>query len=111
MKRTTSFKLSDMTLRQIKELQDALKMSQTELLAIAIDRMYREEIKMSKLTQDEQEQAAQIARFVIESGRVVATDGNIEPASLEVEVSFEASERGIDSATAAAMGEYIAQNV
>lgn len=47
MKRTTSYKLSDMTLRQIKDLQDGLRMSQTELLAIAIDRMYREEIKMS----------------------------------------------------------------
>lgn len=51
MKRTTSFKLSDMTLRQIKELQDSLRMSQTELLAIAIDRMYREEIKMSNKQQ------------------------------------------------------------
>lgn len=109
MKRTTSFKLSDMTLRQIKELQDGLRMSQTELLAIAIDRMYREEIKMNKLSQDEQEQAAQIARFVIENGRVIATDGKPEPESLAVEVSFEASERGIDSATATAMGEYISR--
>ena len=109
MKRTTSYKLSDMTLRQIKELQDGLRMSQTELLAIAIDRMYREEIKMNKLSQDEQEQAAQIAQFVIENGRVIATDGKPEPESLAVEVSFEASERGIDSATAEAMGEYAAR--
>ena len=111
MKRTTSFKLSDLTLRQIKELQDALRMTQTELLAIAVDRMYREEMKMNnKLTQDEQEQAAQIARFVMENGRVIATDGKPEPESIAVEVSFEASERGIDSATAEAMGEYAAQN-
>ena len=109
MKRTTSFKLSDMTLRQIKELQDGLRMSQTELLAIAIDRMYREEIKMNKLSQDEQEQAAQIARFVIENGRVIATDGKLEPESLAVEVSFEASERGIHGDVAEAMGEYISR--
>ena len=111
MKRTTSYKLSDMTLRQIKELQDGLRMSQTELLAIAIDRMYREEIKMSKLTQDQQEQAAQIAQFVIENGRVIATDGKPKPESLAVEVSFEASERGVDGATAEAMGDYAAEQL
>ena len=65
---------------------------------------------METLTQAEQNEALQIAQFVIENGRVESTDGNINPASLAAEVSFEASERGLDSATAEAMGEYAANN-
>ncbi len=43
-KRTTSYRLSDMAKAQIEELVKALNVSRTELLAIAIDRMYQQEI-------------------------------------------------------------------
>ena len=110
-KNARTFRMSAMTERQLAGLSERLGTSLTETLTVAIDRMYREEIKMNKLSQDEQEQAAQIARFVIENGRVIATDGETEPESLAVEVSFEASERGIPGDVATAMGEYAAQNI
>ena len=47
-KRTTSFRLSDMTKAQIEELLIALGVSRTELLSLAIDRMYQQEIVAKK---------------------------------------------------------------
>lgn len=108
--RQTSIQLGDATKRQLEKLKALGFGNQTDVIRVAIDRMYREEVRMSnKLTQEQQEQAAQIAQFVIENGRVAATNGKPQRASLAVEVSFEASERGVDSATAEAMGEYIAR--
>ena len=43
-KSTTSYRLSDMAKAQIEELTETLKMSRTELLSVAIDRMYQQEI-------------------------------------------------------------------
>ena len=67
---------------------------------------------MERLTQEQKEQATQIAKFVVENGRVL-TDGsaNFQRASMAVEVSFEAYERDIDIAIADAMGDYAAQEL
>lgn len=59
-----------------------------------------------ELTQTEQSVALNIARYVIENGRVESGDGGINDESLRVEVSFEAGERGYDDETAEAMATY-----
>ncbi len=105
--RQTTVRLSPATLRQIEALTLNGWGTQSDIIKVSIDRMYREEISVkSALTQDEQEQATQIARFVMEQGRVQSEDGKPLPDSLAAEVSFEASERGFDEATAEAMGDY-----
>ncbi len=108
--RQTTVRLSPATLRQIEALTLNGWGTQSDILKVSIDRMYREEISVrNSLTQDEQEQATQIARFVTEQGRVQSEDGKPQPESLAAEVSFEASERGFDEATAEAMGDYAAR--
>lgn len=62
------------------------------------------------LSQKNQQVAMEIAQFVAENGRVESRGGKFNPASMEVEVSFEASERGFDSKTAEAMGKFAAKN-
>ena len=62
------------------------------------------------MSQKQQNEALQIAQFVLENGRVEANAGKINPASMESEVEFEAAERGHDSNTAAEMGKYAASN-
>jgi len=44
-KKLIAIRASDLTLRQITELQERLGVSQTELVTLAIDRLYREEIQ------------------------------------------------------------------
>jgi hypothetical protein len=62
------------------------------------------------LSQQEQEAATQIARDVVENGRVEMDGDAPNTESLRAEVSFEASERGYSAATAEEMGAYIAKN-
>lgn len=62
------------------------------------------------LSQKDQEVAMQLAQFVAESGRVKSNGGKFNPHSMEVEVSFEAGERGYDSKTAQEMGKHAAKN-
>ena len=63
-----------------------------------------------KLSQTEQNAALQIAQDVTDDGLVIQTQrGTPNKESLRVEVSFEASERGYDAATAEAMGKYAAK--
>ena len=62
------------------------------------------------LTQKQQEEATKLAQFVAENGRVQAKGGKFNPASMEEEVSFEASERGFESKTAQEMGKFAAKN-
>ena len=66
---------------------------------------------MSKetLSDAEKNEALEIARFVVENGRVESIDGELNPDSLETEVEFEASERGHKDADAAEMGKYAAK--
>ena len=44
-KKLIAIRASDLTLRQITELQERLGVSQTELVTLAIDRLYREEVQ------------------------------------------------------------------
>ena len=47
-------------------------------------------------SQEQLNQAAEISKFVVESGRVESDDdGNINSESLRVEVEFECGERGL----------------
>lgn len=62
------------------------------------------------LSQNQQNEAMSIARFVAENGRVASKGGKFVKSSMEAEVSFEASERGHDSRTAQEMGRYAARN-
>ena len=62
------------------------------------------------LSQKNQEVAMQLAQFVSENGRVQAKGGKFNPASMEEEVSLEASERGFESKTAQEMGKFAAKN-
>lgn len=41
-------RISEMTEKQIYELQEVLGMSKTELLTVAIDRLYQAEVEMKK---------------------------------------------------------------
>lgn len=59
-----------------------------------------------KLSQNEQNEALDIARFVIENGRVESGDGGFIDESLRTEVSYEAGERGYDDETAEAMATF-----
>lgn len=43
MKQQINFRASDLTIRQLAQLQNLTGMSQTELISTAVDRMYREE--------------------------------------------------------------------
>jgi hypothetical protein len=63
------------------------------------------------LSQKEQEAATQIARDVVENGRVETNGDALNIESLRVEVSFEAGERGYDAATAEEMAQYAATNI
>ena len=49
MKQQINFRASDLTIRQLAQLQNLTGMSQTELISTAVDRMYREE-KMNTTT-------------------------------------------------------------
>ena len=62
------------------------------------------------LSQNQQNEAMRIARFVAENGRVRSKGGKFVKASMEAEVSFEAGERGHDARTAQEMGRYAARN-
>lgn len=62
------------------------------------------------LSQKNQQVAMEIAQFVAENGRVESKGGKFNSHSMEVEVSFEASERGFDSKTAEEMGKFAAKN-
>lgn len=62
------------------------------------------------LSQKNQEVAMQLAQVVAENGRVKSKGGKFNPASMEEEVSFEASERGFESKTAQEMGKFAAKN-
>jgi hypothetical protein len=46
-KRPTSTRLSDLTTKQLSDLAGMTGLNQTEVISVAIDRMYREETKMS----------------------------------------------------------------
>ncbi len=62
------------------------------------------------LSQNQQNEALKLAKFVVENGRVESKGGKFNPASMEEEVGFEASERGHDARTAQEMGRYAARN-
>jgi hypothetical protein len=47
MKHPTSYRLPQITLDQIEQLRQATQMTQAEIVQTAIDRMFREEIKMT----------------------------------------------------------------
>jgi len=44
-KKLIAIRVSDLTLRQITKLQERLGVSQTELVTLAIDRLYHEEVQ------------------------------------------------------------------
>lgn len=93
--------------QQLDELIAAGWGNQTDVIRTAIDRMHQQEKRTMELSQSEQTNAMQIAQDVIEAGRVLTTQrGTLNKESLRVEVSFEASERGYDVATAEAMGKF-----
>jgi len=107
MPRQTSVQLTEATERQAAELKAAGYGSLTDVIRIAIDRMHQQEKQLMELPRDEWTNAMQIAQDVIENGRVLMTQrGTFNKESLRVEVSFEASERGYDSATAEAMARF-----
>ena len=59
----------------------------------------------NKLSQSQIEDAAQLAKFVVENGRVGCNSrGNLNATELALHVEYEASLRGADDATAIAMG-------
>jgi hypothetical protein len=58
----------------------------------------KEKIKMPSRNQIDQ--ATEIARFVVDNGRVASDDdGNLDPESLRGEVEFECEERNIEDCT------------
>ena len=61
------------------------------------------------LSQQLKDEAVKLAQFVVENGRVESKGGKFIPASMEEEVSFEASERGYDARTAQQMGRFAAK--
>jgi hypothetical protein len=64
-----------------------------------------------ELNMSEQSKAMEILQDCVDNGRIESDDnGNLNPASVQVEVSFEAGEQGYDSETAEAMGDYAAAN-
>lgn len=64
-----------------------------------------------ELSLNEQLAAMGILQDCMDNGRIECYDnGDPNPASVQVEVSFEASEQGYDDETAAAMGDYAADN-
>ena len=63
------------------------------------------------LSLNDQLAAMAILQECVDNGRIESDDdGNLNPASVQVEVSFEAGEQGYDSETAEAMGDYAAEN-
>lgn len=107
MPRQTSVQLTEATERQAAELKAAGYGNLTDVIRTAIDRMHREEKRTMELSNSEKTNAMQIAQDVIENGRVLMTQrGTFNKESLKVEVSFEAGERGYDSATAEAMARF-----
>jgi hypothetical protein len=66
---------------------------------------------MTTLSMNEQLEAMAILSDCVDNGRVEADEsGKLNPASVQVEVSFQAGEQGYDSDTAEAMGDYAAQS-
>ena len=64
-----------------------------------------------ELSQNEKLEAMAILQDCIDNGRIESfSDGDLNPSSVQAEVSFEATERGHDDAMAEAMGDYAAEN-
>lgn len=64
-----------------------------------------------ELSQNEKLDAMAILQDCIDNGRIESfSDGDLNRDSVQVEVSFEASEQGYDDETAEAMGDYAAEN-
>jgi predicted transcriptional regulator len=77
-------RLSELTKGQIGTLAETTGMKQTEIVSVAIDRMFREETNVK----EKQMTANEIVTRIIENGRVATNE------ELEVEFEFDASEQG-----------------
>lgn len=73
MKRLTSIRLSELTDRQLTDLAQRLVMSQSEVISIAIDRMYQMEVQkmvsLPPMTDDEIEE--ELRQLELEDGEEV----------------------------------------
>lgn len=71
MRTSFSARLPDQTIEQIKTLAEKYDDSQAHIIILAVDRMYQQEIEMSKIFYDKELTGNMVSSVEIKNGKVV----------------------------------------